>query len=139
MYKRQTAGYATIDAGEYPLLAMTRRGAEVMKGETPPHLLLPELRPKAGASRVPSSGGAKAEVPLPEADLPLFEALRTRRKELADEKGVPAYVVCSNRTLTEIAMAKPTDRNSLLTVRGMGPARVEAWGEALLHVVLEAS
>jgi len=65
----------------------------------------------------------------------LFERLRETRLELAKQKGVPAYVVCHDRTLMEIAADRPTDLAALAKVAGMGPARIEAYGETLLSVV----
>ncbi|MEM9862102.1 MAG: ATP-dependent DNA helicase RecQ [Myxococcota bacterium] len=123
-----TAGYAAIDAREYPLLYITKKGAAVMKDEEPARIVLPAKRaaPKARSSK--ESAPAVSD-PL------LFEALRQVRKELADAAHVPAYVVCSNRTLGEIADRKPNDLESLGEVHGMGPARVEQYGERLLEAV----
>ena len=132
-----TAGLATIDSSEYPLLTITRRGAEVMKANVAPRLLLPEVL--KGPRKAPKSKGGVAEMPLGAGDEEVYEALRERRKALADEKGVPAYVVCTDRTLRGIAIAKPTNSNSLLQVHGMGPARVESWGEALLEVIKKST
>lgn len=131
-----TAGLTTIDAGEYPLLSMTRRGGEVMKGNVAPRIILPEL--ESARAKTPKSKSGLPELALSPADMPLFELLRERRKAMADEKGVPAYVVCTDRTLRGITLAKPRNSNSLLEVHGMGPARVEAWGAELLEVINSA-
>jgi superfamily II DNA helicase RecQ len=57
------------------------------------------------------------------------------RRTLARASGVPAYVICHDATLAALAEAKPQDRQSLLAVPGLGPVKVERWGESLLELV----
>jgi ATP-dependent DNA helicase RecQ len=71
------------------------------------------------------------------AELGIFERLRTVRRELAEKQGVPPYVVCHDRTLIEIARAKPSSRIELGAVHGMGPARLGAYGDQFLRAVAE--
>jgi ATP-dependent DNA helicase RecQ len=70
-------------------------------------------------------------------DTPLFEALRDLRRRLADERNVPAYVVFSDATLLEMAAARPTTEAGLLAVSGVGPAKLERYGEQFLAVIRE--
>ena len=65
-------------------------------------------------------------------DVELFERLRTLRKRLADEAGVPAYIVFSDATLKAIAEVRPTSEDELLGVTGVGPAKLERYGSAFL-------
>jgi ATP-dependent DNA helicase RecQ len=69
------------------------------------------------------------------ADVELFERLRTLRKRLADEAGVPAYIVVNDRTLREMAARRPTSHGELLGVPGIGPAKMERWGDAFLEEI----
>ena len=48
---------------------------------------------------------------------------------------MPAYVVLHDRTLAELTARKPADRPGLLSVPGMGPAKVDKYGDELLHVL----
>ncbi|MCB2222787.1 MAG: ATP-dependent DNA helicase [Actinobacteria bacterium] len=66
---------------------------------------------------------------------PLFERLRDLRRSLADRQGVPAYVVFSDATLLEMASARPRTEGELLAVSGVGPAKLERYGEAFLEVL----
>src|SRR5207237_10601103 len=66
---------------------------------------------------------------------PIFEALREVRRKLATEAGVPPYVVFHDSTLREIAERKPRNLNELSTVQGVGAAKLERYGEALLSVL----
>ncbi|HEX6587918.1 MAG TPA: ATP-dependent DNA helicase RecQ [Longimicrobiales bacterium] len=65
----------------------------------------------------------------------LYEKLRALRKKLADERGVPAYVVFSDRTLKEMAARRPTSDAELLDVNGVGPQKLERYGDAFLEVI----
>ena len=73
-------------------------------------------------------------LPSPEDD-PLFERLRALRKRLADERGVPAYVVFSDATLRDMAANKPSTPAGLLDVSGVGPVKLERYGEEFLEVL----
>jgi DNA helicase II / ATP-dependent DNA helicase PcrA len=68
-------------------------------------------------------------------DEELFERLRAWRKERADEESVPAFVVFSDATLQLIAEQRPTSPAALLRISGLGPAKLERYGESLLEVV----
>ncbi|MBI5156914.1 MAG: ATP-dependent DNA helicase RecQ [Acidimicrobiia bacterium] len=67
---------------------------------------------------------------------PLFESLKALRRRLADERGVPAYVVFSDATLLAMADARPTTPAGLLAIPGVGPVKLERYGEAFLEVLL---
>ena len=71
-------------------------------------------------------------------DEDLLEALKVWRREAARERGVPPYVVLWDRTLDEIAAARPLSEGQLLEVRGIGPAKLDEYGEDVLEMVLGA-
>ena len=62
-------------------------------------------------------------------------ALREWRKARSDDDGVPAYVVLSNRQLEGVAAAMPADERELLACEGIGPSRLERYGEEILAVL----
>lgn len=64
-----------------------------------------------------------------------FEALREWRREAAAEAGVPAFVVFTDATLVAIAEDKPPTLNRLATLPGVGPSKLERYGEAVLEVL----
>jgi DNA helicase II / ATP-dependent DNA helicase PcrA len=68
-------------------------------------------------------------------DPQLAEALRDWRRQRARRDEVPAFVVCNDRTLVEIAARRPTTPEELLGVHGFGPAKVERYGEDVLALV----
>ncbi|WP_284983771.1 ATP-dependent DNA helicase UvrD2 [Arthrobacter sp. efr-133-TYG-118] len=66
-----------------------------------------------------------------------FEALRQWRKEEALSNDVPAYVVFTDATLTAIAEARPASLEELAQLAGVGPSKLEKYGEAVLAVLVE--
>ncbi len=133
-----TAGWIDLTPTEHPVPYLTRSGAAVMKGEAPARIVLP-AEPKSPSSKRPKRE-ARAELgPLPAEAQALFERLRARRAELAKEKGMPAYVVAHDRTLAAMAQLRPMTREALLSVHGMGPARVEQYGDRFLEVLVASA
>mgnify|MGYP001107040422 CR=1 FL=1 len=65
----------------------------------------------------------------------LFERLRAVRKRLAEAEGVPAYIVFSDAVLREMAKQAPRSRGELLAVSGVGPVKLERYGEAFLEAL----
>jgi superfamily II DNA helicase RecQ len=65
----------------------------------------------------------------------VFDRLKAWRRERASADGVPAYVVFHDRTLAEIAERKPTNRAQLSDVAGIGPAKLDRYGNEVLAVV----
>jgi superfamily II DNA helicase RecQ len=68
-------------------------------------------------------------------DAPLLGALRDWRSARARADAVPAYVVAHDTTLAAIAAARPGSAAALRRVKGMGPAKLERYGEEILAVV----
>jgi DNA helicase-2/ATP-dependent DNA helicase PcrA len=66
---------------------------------------------------------------------PLFEALRVWRTEQARIEAVPAYVVAPDKTLTEIAERRPRTISALRRIPGIGPAKLERYGDDILAIV----
>jgi ATP-dependent DNA helicase RecQ len=70
---------------------------------------------------------------------PLFDALRETRRTLAAEAGVPPYVVFHDSTLREIAAVRPASLAELSQVNGVGRAKLDRYGDAMLATVAAAS
>jgi ATP-dependent DNA helicase RecQ len=68
---------------------------------------------------------------------PLFQRLRALRKRLADAQGVPAYIVFSDQVLWDMVELRPSTPAQLLGVSGVGPAKLERYGEDFLEVLVE--
>ena len=79
--------------------------------------------------------GREPAVDMPPADQPLFEALRAWRGRAAKTQAVPPYVIFHDRTLTEIAQARPGSRAALERISGVGEGKLARYGDAVLEVV----
>ena len=129
-----TAGLLDLTIGEFPIPYLTALGIATMKDEEPVRVLVPA--PDAGRARTAKKERLRPARELPDdVDSSLFESLRSTRLDIARAKGVPAYVICHDRTLIEIAAYKPTSMEALADIFGMGPARIENYGEPFLQTV----
>ncbi|MDV7338594.1 DNA helicase RecQ [Terasakiella sp. A23] len=72
-----------------------------------------------------------------EDDKALFEALRAQRRTLAEEQGVPPYVIFADATLIEIAKERPMKSDDFLNISGVGQTKLERYGAVFMDVVAE--
>jgi ATP-dependent DNA helicase RecQ len=116
--------------GEYPTLQLGPGAMAVLKGTTQAVLCLPKQTLAArGQRRRAETGRAAIEVrDLTPAEQGLFEALRAQRRALAQELGVPPYVVANDDTLEGLARQRPAGEAGLLAVRGIGRNKVATFG-----------
>jgi ATP-dependent DNA helicase RecQ len=129
-----TADLVDLSTGDFPLPYLTALGVATMKGNEPVRVLVPP--PDAGRARAAKKERRRSQRELPDnVDPSLFESLRATRTDIARAKGVPAYVICHDRTLLEIAAYKPASIEALADIYGMGPARIENYGEPFLEAV----
>jgi len=112
--------------GEYHTLSLTIKALEALKKRETVFGVIQE------AERLQKKGKKKQEVEYNHA---LFALLRQKRKEMADEAGVPPYVIFSDRTLTEMAAYYPQSSRSLLSIAGVGQVKLEKYGDAFLDVI----
>ena len=99
----------------------------LIKGEDTLKLVIP---PKRARRR----RGDQAADPVND---PLFEALRTCRRELAQEAGVPPYVIFHDSVLREMAARRPGSLSAMAHLTGVGQRKLDAYGEAFLRVIRE--
>lgn len=107
-------GYLHVTESQYPILTVNEKALPVLKGEEKVWqkiLLRPVQR---------------------EADDELFERLRELRKELSQRDGVPPYVIFHDSTLKEMSSICPVDQQTMLTIKGIGAAKFEKYGQIFL-------
>ena len=76
-----------------------------------------------------------ADSPQPEAAQELFDKLRAIRKQIADQNGVPAYVVFTDATLRAMAQYRPQTEDGLLAISGVGIKKMEKYGRVFLEAL----
>ena len=114
-----------LRADAYGGLSFGPGARPILKGEQELIIAVP---PKSKRQRRRESGPAD----------PLFESLREARRALAAEAGVPPYVVFHDSTLREIAAARPSSLAELAEINGVGRAKLERYGNAMLAAVASA-
>ncbi len=117
-----------VSGDRYPTLYLSSNGVEVMTGKRDVTLY---AIPRKPARRKPAQ--AAGEPDGPPVDEALFESLRTLRRELARERGVPPYLIFNDRTLTAMAAHKPRGTTELLAIKGVGEKKAADLGPAFLE------
>ncbi len=126
-------GYLVADPERYGALRLTAESRALLRGEVTLRLREEAKRQRRRAGGGPARGTAEVEASA--GDPALWEALRARRKALAEEQGVPPYVIFHDATLQEMARSRPQSAAELLAVSGVGAAKLERYGAAFLEVL----
>lgn len=122
------SGFLELDIEGFGGLRLTTTGRQVLQGQARVEIREITLSKKAvRAQRVAQA------VETGEVDGDMLARLKQLRKRLAADKRVPAYVVFSDATLIEMSVAKPQDLAALGEVKGVGPKKLEDYGEAFLR------
>lgn len=124
----------------YRTVRLTQLGRDIMAGRTTTvDLLVPSITVKAGKgkktkTRAPEGAGAANDP-----DESLMDALKAWRREEASRRNLPPYVILHDKTIAALSAAKPRSADALLEVNGLGPAKVEKYGDAILDVIAQST
>jgi ATP-dependent DNA helicase RecQ len=141
IYQLIAQDYLAQTHDEYPVLRLGGRAREVLRGYGEVKLRQPAVRkadrPLGNSKRSlgdskQSLGNTKHALGNQEYDRELFDVLRAWRREEAQERGVPPYVIFSDRTLRELARVRPSTLYELRGIYGIGDAKLEAFGDAVI-------
>ncbi|HEX2957522.1 MAG TPA: DNA helicase RecQ [Chitinispirillaceae bacterium] len=113
---------------EYSVIKLTPQAKAVMAGES-------KVLVRAWNEKEQTSG--KQNTMYAEEDVELFTKLKNLRRRLADEKGVPPFVIFADRSLHEMAIRRPTTRMKMFDVHGVGEVKMETYGELFLVEIRE--
>jgi ATP-dependent DNA helicase RecQ len=121
--------------GEWHTLALAPSARAVLRGEVQLQLRQPAVQ--ARTRRATRAGGADKPPPLPldEAALARYAALKAWRGEVARAHNLPAYVVFHDATLAEMAREQPASAQALAAISGVGAKKLQAYGEEILRVL----
>ncbi|MFN3594298.1 MAG: HRDC domain-containing protein, partial [Thiobacillaceae bacterium] len=124
-------GHLATDHAAHGGLRLTAAARPLLRGEETFMMRVAAERPQRPkqARRTPAGPVSGAEA--------LFERLRAWRRQLAADKGVPAYVILHDSTLKAIAAARPANLEALSAIPGIGARKLEAYGTAILRVLDE--
>jgi ATP-dependent DNA helicase RecQ len=125
-------GFLLADPERFGALRLTARSRALLRGEVA--LRLREDTRQAGSGRT-AAARRRRERPDAPVDEALWDALRACRRTLAEEQGVPPYVIFHDATLVAMAQALPRDADALLAISGVGAAKLERYGSRFLTVI----
>jgi len=130
-------GYLRMSDTAYPVVQLMEPVLEVMRGEARVYRKVePEAPPVSrSGSRYGSSRGSGSAAPVANGEL--FAALRQLRKRIADGEGLPPFVIFHDATLREMCEAMPETEREMRTVKGVGAAKFEKYGQAFLELIRE--
>ena len=123
-------GYLVQDVAAYSVLKLTEAARPLLRGEERLVLAKPRIRVKA----LPKKG--RLQTGDFDYDDDLFDALRKRRKRLADAEGVPPYVIFGDATLAEMAAKMPTDEEKMLAINGVGKHKLRRFGSEFIDEII---
>jgi len=122
-----------VDVNEHNGIKITEKGFLFLKKKESVNFR--KLTEKQKAKKEKS--GKKSKVVLDnDLDQSLYENLRTARQQMAKKRRVPAYVIFNDKTLIELAQARPQSFEEMLGISGIGEAKLKKFGQTLLDVIL---
>jgi ATP-dependent DNA helicase RecQ len=122
-----------VDLAGHGGLSIAPAGRDFLR-DKPVLMLRAPAAPRARRGKV---ARAAAQSAVAEADRGLFQALRQKRLEIARAQNLPPYVIFHDKTLIELAAAKPSSRAEMADVPGVGEAKLDRYGPAFLAVIAE--
>ena len=122
-----------VDVNEHNGIKITDKGFAFLKKKESIHFR--KITEKAKESKKKNSRRTKVALDLDE-DKSLYENLKSARQKMAKTRRVPAYVIFHDKTLIELAKAKPQSLDEMLEINGIGESKLKKFGQTLLDVIL---
>ncbi len=126
------AGHLRLDIAGYGGLSITRAGNDLLRGRGEFRYRKDKL---VKATRKTREIVLKKKPELSDEDMPLLDALRALRLDLAQARGVPAYVIFPDRSLVEMAEKRPSTTEEFSEINGVGAVKLKNFAEAFLSVI----
>ncbi|MEX2130054.1 MAG: HRDC domain-containing protein, partial [Pseudohongiellaceae bacterium] len=127
-------GYLSVDLERFGALRLGEKCRPLLRGEETIQLRRDTVRKSPKTKPTKRAKLISADADINEA---LWEALRALRKSLADERGVPPYVIFHDSTLQEMCLARPQDLEQFAQLSGVGQSKLEKYGNVFLRVIAE--
>jgi len=129
------AGFLSLDVKGYGGLAITHKGQALLRGEEGFRYRQDTMRP---ASTRKTQRNAVLAVDLSRSELALLDHLKALRLRLAKERGVPAYVVFSDKSLADMVQRQPRNETEFAEVNGVGAAKLKDFAAPFLEALATA-
>ncbi|MFH1877711.1 MAG: DNA helicase RecQ [Candidatus Omnitrophota bacterium] len=119
--------------GEFSTLEITDAGKKVLRGETIPVLARPMIARKK--KEIAKKRQERQEIDWAGIDRELFRRLREKRAELAQQKGVPAYIIFSDNSLKDMATKEPLTKEEFAGIYGVGQSKLVSYAGIFIQVI----
>jgi len=119
-----------VQIGEFKVYHVTSFGAEVIRG-------VHTIDLKKERLSVQKAKAKRKETFFDDYDVEMYDRLRELRREIASEKGIPPYIVFSDKTLKDLSVKQPESKEAMLEVHGIGEVKFERYGKQFLQLMLE--
>lgn len=123
-------GYLNQDVGNYSVLKLTDSSWPLLRGEDNIEMAKPRVK-----EALKTTKASRKVVLDSEEDNEIFNRLRVLRKELADQAGVPPFVIFNDKTLIEMSVQKPTSFSSMLRIHGVGTNKCDRYGLVFIEAL----
>lgn len=129
--------YLAVTNDTYAIVKLTAVAAELLEEDASVTMKMSKEQERPARAKKEKKGGRgpAAGAELTEADENLFERLRALRSEIAKEERVPPYMVFSDKTLTHMCILRPSSKEEMLNVSGVGEFKFEKYGRRFLDCV----
>lgn len=131
-------GYLLVDINGYGALLLAENCRPILSGKQSIELRKERKAPGGGTGLGRSKKGRNSAEDLPPELEPLWQALREERKAIAEEQGVPPYVVFHDATLRAMLNARPDSLEALAELPGVGAKKLDRYGDSFLAVLAES-
>lgn len=123
----------SVDTAEHGGIRLTPQGSQFLKEKQSIQLSRPQERVKAVKART-----SVQTIPMAnDTDQHLLAALKAARMQLAKAQNIPPYIIFHDKTLHEMAVAKPSSPEEMLTISGVGEQKIQRYGDTFLRVIAE--
>ena len=130
----QLKKYILPTQDKYMILKLSQTCNEILNGEQQIFIKVNKEAAELQAKEENRKSKRKSDI-LTSKGLELFEVLRTLRSQLAKEEGVPPYIICSDKTLTDMCIKLPFNKKEMLNVSGIGENKYEKYGERFVETI----
>jgi len=125
------AGHISVDIQRYGALRISDTGRKILSGDT-----VFNYKIINSESLLPSGKSQKSLPKIIGVNEELLAKLKVKRLDLAREKRVPAFVIFSDRSLTEMAAKRPQSESQFLDINGVGPQKLKEYGKTFLSLIM---
>ena len=125
------AGHISVDIQRYGALRISDTGRKILSGDT-----VFNYKKINSKSLLPSGKSQKSLPKIIGVNEELLAKLKVKRLDIAREKRVPAFVIFSDRSLTEMAAKRPQSESQFLDINGVGPQKLKEYGKTFLSLIM---